>query len=295
MPTELPPWAPALKAFLTVALLAAFWSWESLFPLVAGRGKRLRHAGRNIVVAVLNTVVLALLFGAATVGVATWGIERDFGLLNWLSVPWPWRLLAGIVLLDGWLYVWHRLNHRVPLLWRFHRMHHADAEMDVTTATRFHLGEHLGAATLRLGLIPLFGVSVVEILIFETLVVANTMFHHANISLGALDLWLRWLVVTPRMHQIHHSRYRPETDSNYAVLFSFWDRLFRSYRMRPGSEPVELGLNEFDDDRWQTVTGMLKTPFVAIRRSVAGPPPRDDVNGVALDEPAATAHATSQH
>ena len=285
MPTELPPWALGLKPIITVALLAALWSWESLFPLATGRAKRLRHAVRNIIVAVLNTILLTLLFGAATVGVATWGTEHDFGLLNWLDVPWPWRLLPAIVLLDGWLYAWHRLNHRIPLLWRFHRMHHADREMDVTTATRFHLGEHLGAAILRLGLIPLFGVSVVEILVFETLVVANTMLHHANVSVGPLDRPLRSLVVTPRMHQIHHSRYRPETDSNYSVLFSFWDRLFRSYRMRTGNELVELGLNDFDEDRWQTVAGMLKTPFAPSGGDGTTKTPQPDTDVSATEKP----------
>ena len=263
MPTELSAWAATAKPALTVLCLTVLWSWEALFPLVVGRRNRWRHAGRNIAIALLNTAMLALLFGVATVGVAVWAEEHGYGLLHWLGAPWPWRLLAAVLLLDGWLYLWHRLNHWAPFLWRFHRMHHADREMDVTTATRFHIGEHLGAGVLRLGLIPLFGVTAVEIVLYETLVVAVTMFHHANISLGRLDRVLRWLIVTPRMHQIHHSRLRPETDSNYATLFSFWDRLARTYRMRLGGEAVDLGLNEFDDDRWQTVVGMLKTPLAA--------------------------------
>lgn len=265
MPTLLPLWAPAVKPLLTVLALAVLWAWESIFPFFAGRRRRPRHAFRNIAIALLNTVVLAVLFGAATVGVATWADQRQFGILHWLDLSWPWRILPAVLLLDGWLYFWHRLNHRVPFLWRFHRMHHADPEMDVTTATRFHLGEHLGAATLRLGLIPLFGVTAVEILIFETLVVANTMFHHANVSIGPLDRPLRWLIVTPYMHKVHHSRLRSETDSNYSTLFSFWDRLFRSYRLRENCRDIKLGLDEFDHDGWQTISGMLKTPFVSAR------------------------------
>ena len=273
MPTLLPPWAPALKPALTVLALALLWTWESLFPFFAGRRQRPRHALRNVAIALLNTVVLALLFGAATVAVASWAAANDFGLLNWLDVPWPWRLLPAVLLLDLWLYAWHRLNHRIPLLWRFHRMHHSDREMDVTTATRFHLGEHLGAATIRLALIPLFGVSVLEILLFETLVVANTMLHHANVSLGPLDRPLRWLIVTPYMHKVHHSRLRPETDSNYSTLFSFWDRLFRSYRMRDDCRTIDLGLADFDDDSWQSIPGMLKTPFISPSRSPSEPRP----------------------
>lgn len=251
------------KPVLTVVCLAALWTWETYFPLAADRQRRWGHARRNVVIAVLNTVTLVLLFGAATVTVSAWAAEHRFGLLHWSGVPGSWRALMAIVLLDAWLYVWHRLNHRVPLLWRFHRVHHADDEMDVTTATRFHLGEHLGAATLRLGVIALLGVTMGEILLYETLVVAVTMFHHANISLGMLDRPLRWLIVTPRMHQVHHSRQHQEMNSNYSTFFSCWDRIARTYRMRAGSEPVELGLDEFHDARWQTVKGMLQTPFVS--------------------------------
>lgn len=269
MPPEILQWLGPAKPVVAVFCLAALWTWETFFPLVERRQLRWRHAGRNIAVALLNVVVLGVLFGAATVGVALWANEHNFGLLNWLGLSWPWRMIPAVLLLDCWLYLWHRANHRVALLWRFHRMHHSDREMDVTTATRFHIGEHFGAATLRLGLIPILGVTVAEIVLFETLVVIMTMFHHSNLSLGRFDRPLRWLIVTPRMHQIHHSRLRHETDSNYCVLFSFWDRLARSYQMRRNDEAVELGLDELDDDRWQSVAGMLKTPFMTASRPTA--------------------------
>lgn len=261
MPGDPPVWFAAGKAAATVAAFVLLWSWESFWPLAADRPHRWRHAGRNVVVAVFNTVLLGVLFGAATVAMTLWAAEHRYGLLHQFDLAWPVRLLPAILLLDAWLYVWHRLNHAVPLLWRFHRMHHADPEMDVTTATRFHPGEHVASATLRLGLIPLFGVTMAEILVYDTLVVAVTMFHHANITLGPADRPLRWLVVTPRMHQIHHSRWRPETNSNYSVVLSLWDRLGRTFRMRTGPQPVELGLDEFEDDRWQTIAGMLRTPL----------------------------------
>lgn len=261
MLNSLPSWVPAIKPTFTAVLLAALWTWETLAPLAQGRRHRWRHAGRNLVIAILNTIILSLAFGAATLGIASWATEQGVGLLNWSQIPFPWRILPAVILLDVWLYLWHRLNHQVPFLWRFHRMHHADDEMDVTTATRFHLGEHLGSATIRLALIPLFGVNTLELVIYETLVVGITMFHHANISLGRFDPLLRWMIVTPRMHQVHHSRLLLETNSNYATLFSFWDRLLNTYRMRHGREPIAMGLNEFTDQRWQTVSGMLKMPF----------------------------------
>jgi sterol desaturase/sphingolipid hydroxylase (fatty acid hydroxylase superfamily) len=266
MPVELPSWAATFKPVLTVVLMAVFWTWESLFPLVQGREHRWRHAGRNLTIAVFNTVVLSLVFGAATVLVTGWAAENHFGLLNRSGIPWPWRLPIAILLLDGWLYIWHRLNHRLSFLWRFHRMHHADGEMDVTTATRFHIGEHLGAAVLRLGVLPLLGVVVLEVVVFESLVVAVTMFHHANLSLGWLDPYLRCVVVTPRMHQVHHSRLHAEMNANYSTLFPIWDRCLLTYQMRPGTEPIPLGLNEFSDPRWQTVRGMLFTPLADNRQ-----------------------------
>jgi sterol desaturase/sphingolipid hydroxylase (fatty acid hydroxylase superfamily) len=161
------------------------------------------------------------------------------------------------------MYVWHRANHVIPFLWRFHRMHHSDNRMDVTTAARFHLGEHIGSNVLRLGLIPVLGFQIWHIVVYEMLVICNTQFHHANISLGKFDRWLRLAIVTPNMHKVHHSRWRPETDSNYSTLFSFWDRLASTFRMRPNLEELDYGLDEFDESQWQSVWGMLKTPFVS--------------------------------
>jgi sterol desaturase/sphingolipid hydroxylase (fatty acid hydroxylase superfamily) len=135
--------------------------------------------------------------------------------------------------------------------------------MDVTTATRFHLGEHVGANVLRLGLIPLLGFQIWHIVVYEMLVISITQFHHADISLGRFDRWLRLLVVTPNMHKMHHSRWKPETDSNYSTFFSIWDRLARTFSMRPDPKTLEFGLDDFDESEWQTFWGMLKTPFVS--------------------------------
>jgi len=256
-----------LKPIVAVVLLTVLWIWEGLLPFFERGTGRVRHAGHNLAIAVLNAIVLGVVFGTATVGVARWTSEHGLGLLHAVELPGAVRLLAAILFLDAWLYIWHRANHRIPLLWRFHRMHHADRDMDVTTATRFHLGEHVGASVLRLGWIPLLGLRIPEIIVYETLVVAITMFHHANISVGRWDRPLRWLVVTPYMHKVHHSRLGVETDSNYSTLFSFWDRLFRSFRMRDDCSNIRLGLDEFLDPTWQTFGGMLRTPFGNPRES----------------------------
>jgi sterol desaturase/sphingolipid hydroxylase (fatty acid hydroxylase superfamily) len=250
------------KAAVTVGLLALLWAWETWLPFFERRDGRLRHAGRNLAVALLNSVVLAVAFSAGITFVAGWAQERGLGLLHVLGLGSPARLVLALVLLDGWMYLWHRANHTIPLLWRFHRMHHSETEMDVTTATRFHLGEHVGASVLRAGLIPLLGFEVWQLIVYDTVLIGVTMLHHANISLGRYDRWLRYLIVTPDMHKVHHSSWRPETDSNYSTVFSVWDRLARTFRMRADPKTLRFGLPEFPDPGWQTVWGMWKTPFV---------------------------------
>jgi len=141
-------------------------------------------------------------------------------------------------------------------------MHHSDRHMDVTTATRFHLGEHVGSAVLRLGLVPLLGFEVWNLVVYDTLVIAITQFHHADIALGPWDRWLRWLIVTPDMHKIHHSDWQEETDSNYSTILSAWDHLARSFRMRIDPRTIVFGLGEFTAPQWQSIGGMLKTPFM---------------------------------
>jgi sterol desaturase/sphingolipid hydroxylase (fatty acid hydroxylase superfamily) len=260
-----------IKPIATVVLLTLFWTWETWWPFFPTAKDRLRHAGRNIAIAVGNSVVLALFAGTATVAVIAWCEANGIGLFRWLAVSPVIAILAGIVLLDAWMYLWHRANHTIPFLWRFHRMHHADDEMDVTTATRFHIGEHLIGATLRLAWLAAWGIGLVAILIYETLVVAVTMLHHANISLGPLDRPLCWLLVTPAMHKVHHSRIRVETNSNYATLLPIWDRLAGTFRTRLDVREVNLGLDEFRDSRWQSIRGMIVTPFTEPETQQATP------------------------
>ena len=171
--------------------------------------------------------------------------------------------------MDGWTYGWHRLNHRVPFLWRFHRAHHSDAQMDVTTASRFHIGEILFSNCLRIPLILLLGIQLWELVLYETALLAVIQFHHANVGVPPrLDQLLRCFIVTPAMHKVHHSRWQPETDSNYSSLLSIWDRLFRSFRLRDDPRTIQFGLDEFARPENQTLAGILKTPLKAGRGAV---------------------------
>src|SRR5262245_42801993 len=251
-----------IKLVVPVVLLALFWCWETWQPFFGQREGRVRHAGHNLALALFNTAILGLAFGYATANVAGWGEQNQLGLLPALDLDSPIRFVLALVLLDGWMYVWHRANHTIPLLWRFHRMHHSDRHMDVTTATRFHLGEHVGAAVLRLGIIPLLGFEIWNLVVYDTLVIAITQFHHADISIGRCDRWLRLLIVTPFMHKVHHSDWRPETDSNYSTVLSIWDRIAGTFRRRSDPRTLVFGLNEFTDPGWQSWWGMMKTPFV---------------------------------
>lgn len=250
------------KKIVAVTLLVIFWCWETLAPYFGQCEHRWRHAGRNLALALCNTIVLSVVFGSVMVAITEWTGRSGYGLLNTLPLGESVRFILALVLLDGWMYVWHRLNHRIPLLWRFHRTHHSDRHVDVTTATRFHLGEHVGSATLRLSLIPLIGFDVWHLIVYDTLVIAMTQFHHADISLGRMDLWFRTLIVTPYMHKVHHSDQQPETDSNYSTVLSIWDRLAGSFMMRSDPHTLIFGIADFQSDQWQTWSGMWKTPFV---------------------------------
>lgn len=249
---------------MPAVLLAIFWTWETCQPFFRNVAGRWPHAARNLGLAAVNTLLVGTAAGLATAVVADESVARGWGLLAWLPAPsWAKFLLAWLSL-DAWMYLWHRANHRLPWLWRFHRLHHSDRQMDVTTAARFHLGELAIGALLRLALIPLFGWTLWQIVSYELIVVAVTQFHHANVGLGRGDRWLRTLIVTPDMHKVHHSDWQPETDSNYSTVLSVWDRLARTFRIRPRPETIRFGLREFSDARWQTWGGMWRTPLASM-------------------------------
>lgn len=250
------------KPVVAAAVLAALWVLESLLPMFERRRSRARHDASNLVLGVGNAAVNGVLFAAATLAVTEWSADRSFGLLNALPLSGPTRVLLAIVLFDAWQYAWHRMNHAVPLLWRFHAVHHADGELDATTGLRFHTGEIVLSSIARLAVLPVLGLTVQEVLFYETLLLPIILFHHSNVRVpAALDRGLRWLIVTPRMHWVHHSDYRPETDSNFSSVLSVWDRLFGSFRLREDPGTLSLGLDHVDRRHWGTLAGMLAMPF----------------------------------
>lgn len=185
-----------------------------------------------------------------------------FGLLHRADVPWLFHACVAVLLLDVWTYGWHRANHHIGWLWRFHRMHHSDPWMDVTTARRFHPGEIVLSSILRLPLIALLGIHLWKLVFYKVLVGIVVDSHHANIAVpDRVDRFLRMFLVTPAMHKVHHSRKQYETDSNYTSLLSVWNRPFGSFRLRANLRMIRIGLNGWDDARHQGLRGMLATPM----------------------------------
>ncbi len=261
---------PTLAAALSLALLLA---WESWLPAASGRPHRFRHVIRNLTLGWLNAIAAALLAAPLLAGLSLWAEQNRFGLLRQIQLPPVWATVGAILLFDGWMYLWHRANHQSSFLWRFHRVHHSDAAMDATTATRFHLGEILLSSALRLAVIPLLGISLRQLLIYEMLLMPVILFHHSNVQFSEkLDRWLRLVIVTPAIHRVHHSRLREETDSNYSSVFSFWDRLARTFRLRQSERPVSFGLDEFEAKKWERLLKLFLMPFVHLPQQLAAKP-----------------------
>lgn len=275
----------AVQLWAALVVLALLLGWESLQPFFErfthDRRTRGRHVVRNLVLGGLNAGVVAIVFVALWLGAAEWAAEHDIGLLNVLhaklGLPLGAHIVAAVLLLDAWTYTWHRMNHRFAFLWRFHRVHHADAAMDVTTASRFHVGEIVLSSALRIPLIVVLGIYAWELVLYETVMFAVVQFHHANIVLPPrVERALRLVIVTPGMHKVHHSRWQPETDSNYSSLFSIWDRIGRSFRSRPDLENIHMGLDEFDDE--ERFGRLMVLPFSRSVRKATDPTTSPDAD-----------------
>lgn len=254
-------WRPRLSLLWMGALLI----WETREPCFAffkDGTERGLHGLRNLALALINVLAVSLGFVSAWAGIAAWSESQRIGLLHWIPL-WDWlHALMALLALDLWTYTWHRMSHRIPMLWRFHQVHHSDPAMDVTTANRFHFGEIALSSLLRIPVIALVGVRFGELVVYETLLQAVVQFQHANIALPvALEHSLRRWVVTPGMHKVHHSREQPETDSNYASLLSIWDHLFGSLRHREDLNAIQMGLKGQDAPAQQTLSALLREPL----------------------------------
>src|ERR1035437_3484972 len=260
--------SPSLEIAVRVGCCATVFSGMALWEWLAPRrqltvGRRPRWPG-NLGILAIDIVAVRLLVPTAAVGVALIAGTRGWGLLPMLGLPAWAAIPIGVIALDLVIYTQHYVFHHVPVLWRLHRMHHADLDIDVSTGVRFHPLEILLSLEIKMaaGLAP--GVPALAVLLFEVLLNSTSMFNHRNGALPPrLEPIARWLVVTPQMHQVHHSIERAETDSNFGFNLPWWGRLFGTYCVKPaaGEQGMTIGLPIFRDVAELAIVRLLTQPF----------------------------------
>jgi sterol desaturase/sphingolipid hydroxylase (fatty acid hydroxylase superfamily) len=259
--TPIPPLdyvgTPILAMLLCVLLLM-----QARHRLRRQRFATLRRAVRNFVFSAPAFVLLRLTLIPIPLAAAWWAQAHGFGLLHWLHASAWFAMIAGFMLMDWAYYWWHYATHAVPLLWRFHNVHHTDLDLDVTTAARFHFGEIVASIPFRVTAVVLLGIAPFALLVFEIFFEGASLFHHSNWCLPpGFERALNRVIVTPRMHGIHHSIVRRETDSNWGTIFSWWDRVHRTLRIDVPQDQIEIGVAPYRDEGELTVTRLWIMPF----------------------------------
>ena len=247
-------------------MLIAIGIWELLAPKRALTISKSVRWVNNLGLVFFNSFLLRVLFPAAAVGVAAFASEQGWGLFNYFNLPLWFAVLASVIIMDFVIYVQHVMVHAIPVLWRLHRVHHADMDYDVTTGSRFHPIEIIISMLIKFATILLLGPPIIAVIIFEIVLNATAMFNHGNISLPkTFDKYLRLLLVTPDMHRVHHSVEDDEANSNFGFSLPWWDRIFGTYRAQPraGHKDMIIGINKFRDPKQVSwLPGMLMLPFV---------------------------------
>jgi sterol desaturase/sphingolipid hydroxylase (fatty acid hydroxylase superfamily) len=247
-------------------IFAAMAVWELAAPRRALRERKPVRWTNNLALTVVNSILVRVILPVAAIGVAGFAAEHRMGVLNVFALPYAWALVLSVLVLDVAIYLQHLMFHAVPLLWRLHRVHHADLDIDVTTGARFHPIEIVLSMLIKFAVILVLGPPALAVLIFEILLNATSMFNHGNVRLPTrMDRFLRWLVVTPDMHRVHHSIDPRETNSNFGFNVPCWDHLFGTYRAQPqaGHEAMTTGIEQFRAPREQWLDRMLLQPFRA--------------------------------
>jgi sterol desaturase/sphingolipid hydroxylase (fatty acid hydroxylase superfamily) len=264
----------AARVLFAAAVFAIMATWEVLAPrrrLTAGRGARWPS---NLGIVAVDALVVRLLVPTAAVGAALYAAGHGIGLLHALDLRLSVAAVLGFLVLDLAIYLQHVMFHHVPWLWRLHRMHHADLDIDVSTGLRFHPFEILISLGIKIAVVLAFGIPPVAVFVFEVMLNATSLFNHANVSMPAwLDRIVRLVLVTPDMHRVHHSIIRAETDSNFGFNLPWWDRLFGTYRREPqaGHDDMTIGIGMFRDGKELRLDRMLTQPFRNDGGDRAGP------------------------
>lgn len=263
MNAGVPLWiSPAVIGAVFVIMLLA----EGMRPLRARIETKLRHTIRNLSTGGISLAVMTLLQAPLLVPVARWAEHHDVGIVRWLNVPGPWSVIVAMVLLDYTLWWWHWASHVVPVLWRFHLVHHVDLDLDSSTALRFHFGELTLSIFYRAAQIVVIGASPFSVWLWQTILFASILFHHGNLRLPLqFERILVRLFVTPRMHGIHHSDRRAETDSNWSSLLSIWDSLHGTLRLDVPEETIRIGVPAYRQPRQVSFARILVLPLIPQR------------------------------
>jgi sterol desaturase/sphingolipid hydroxylase (fatty acid hydroxylase superfamily) len=269
------------KSDSDVIWFAAFWgglailgALEVMIPAFQRSPERLHRWPTNFSLGIINSIVMPLAPVSAVWG-ADWAYTGGVGVLNQIAHPWWIAVAVTLAVRSLAGYLVHVLMHKVPLLWRLHRVHHLDTHIDISTSLRSHPAEYLMTLVVIVPAAIVFGMTPWVLIIYELADTMVSVFSHANLRMPqGLDRWLRWVMVTPNMHSLHHSSYQPETDSNYGTVFTFWDRLFRTYRDAPARsyDELQIGLTEIRDQRAWDLLWQLKSPALSIPPASATSP-----------------------
>jgi len=250
------------RTLILVGGLTFFWLLESAVPLFRFSYQKWRHASLNLFFT-LTTIVVNFLLAFLLVKASDWTVVNQFGLLYWLSLDGWLFLISGVLLMDliGAYFI-HWLEHKVKWMWQFHIIHHSDKELDTTSANRHHPGESVFRLAFTILAVVLIGAPIWMIFLYQTMSVVLTQFNHANISMVSwLDNTLKLVFVTPNMHRVHHHYRQPYTDCNYGNIFSFWDRIFGTYRTAPNEKLIYGVDTMMESEKTDNIVELLKKPF----------------------------------
>jgi sterol desaturase/sphingolipid hydroxylase (fatty acid hydroxylase superfamily) len=254
----------AIRLIAALTVFAAMALAEAAMPRRDRSFSRRARWPANLAIAAINEIAVRILLPITAIGAALAAEQRASGLLYRIPLPGAIALVIAVIALDLAIYLQHRVFHAVPLLWRIHRMHHADLDFDVSTGLRFHPLEIMLSMLIKIGVVLAIGASAMAVVAFEVLLNATSMFNHANLEISeGTDRWLRWILVTPDMHRVHHSIVRAETNSNFGFNLPWWDHLMRTYRAQPGAGHLgmTLGIDQFRSSEELNLLPLLTQPF----------------------------------
>ena len=261
----MPDFVLKFKIAISVIVIAVFLALlilETRFSLRQGKRSKKKRFLINVGVSALALATGAYVVAPVAISLASWTSESPFGLLRLLSLPFTAEFILGFLLMDLTFYYWHRANHSIPFFWRFHNVHHVDPDLDVSTSFRFHFGEVLYSLGFRALQVYLLGISLLTYLVYELIFQCATMFHHSNVRLPiTFEGWLNKIIVTPRMHGIHHSIVKDETNSNYSVIFRWWDLMHGTLRLNVKQSDVVIGVPAYLDPEDNKFLNLLILPF----------------------------------